>query len=75
MRISNPFRRLDIGIDLGTANTLVVEPGLGVTFDQPSVCCFRAYDAVPICVAAGDEARSCVGRVARPIFVSTVTPG
>lgn len=60
-------KRADIGIDLGTANTLVVERGAGVIFDQPSVCCFKAYDAAREFVAAGSEAQGFVGRVAQPL--------
>ena len=58
-----------IGIDLGTANTLAVAPGAGVIFDQPSVCCFQAFDAVPRFVAAGTEASSYVGKIARPLKI------
>ncbi len=59
----------DIAIDLGTANTLVVERGAGVVFDEPSICCFRAYDAVPEFVAAGAEAQRLVGRVSKPLKI------
>ena len=61
--------RANLAIDLGTANTIVVERGAGVVFDQPSVCCFKAYDAVPEFVAAGDEAQSFVGRAVKPYKV------
>ena len=61
--------RADIAIDLGTANTLVVERGSGIVFDEPSICCFKAYDAVPEFVAAGFEARQLVGRVTRPLKI------
>ncbi|RYZ80390.1 MAG: hypothetical protein EOP04_25945 [Proteobacteria bacterium] len=57
----------DLAIDLGTANTIVVSQGAGVVFDQPSVCCFQAYDAVPRFVAAGTEAHSFVGKIAAPL--------
>lgn len=59
----------DIAIDLGTANTLVVERGAGIVFDQPSICCFKAYDAVPEFVSAGSEAHSLIGRAARPLKI------
>ena len=62
-------RRLDLGIDLGTANTLAVVPGSGVVLDQPSICCFQAYDAVPRFVAAGALAHSYVGKVAKPLKI------
>ena len=61
--------RADIAIDLGTANTLVVERGSGIVFDEPSICCFKAYDAVPEFVAAGFEARQLVGRVTKPLKI------
>lgn len=62
-------RRSDIGIDLGTANTLVVSRGSGVVFDQPSVCCFKTDEAAPELVAAGSEAQGLVGRVAKPLRI------
>jgi rod shape-determining protein MreB len=62
-------RSPELGIDLGTANTLVVAAGAGLLFDQPSVCCFRAYDAVPSFVAAGAEAHLYVGKVAKPLKI------
>lgn len=41
------MRREDrVGIDLGTANTIAVMGDAGIVFDQPTVCCFQAYDAV-----------------------------
>lgn len=70
IRIRNlPRRRADIAIDLGTANTLVVERGSGIVFDEPSICCFKAYDAVPDFVAAGWEARNLIGRAAKPLKI------
>ena len=70
MRTLTKARRLTaIGIDLGTANTLAVSPGAGIVFDQPSVCCFQAFDAVPRFIAAGTEASSYVGKIARPLKI------
>jgi len=57
------------GIDLGTANTIAVLQGAGVVFDQPTVCCFQAYDAVPRFVAAGTQAHSFIGKVAKPLKI------
>ena len=62
-------RRADIAIDFGTANTLVVERGSGIVFDEPSICCFKAFDAVPEFVAAGAEAQTYVGRTPRPLRI------
>lgn len=61
--------RADIAIDLGTANTLVVEKGAGVVFDEPSVCCFEGDDHASRLVAVGVEAQSLAGRVAKPLRV------
>jgi len=58
-----------IGIDLGTANTIVVASGADFLFNQPSVCCFQAYDAVPRFIAAGTEAKRYVGKVAKPLKI------
>jgi len=62
-------RKPDLAVDLGTARTVVVEAGSGIVFDEPSLCCFRAYDAVPGFVAAGLEAERFVGRVAKPLKI------
>jgi rod shape-determining protein MreB and related proteins len=59
----------ELGIDLGTANTLVVAGGTGIVFDQPSVCCFQGYDAVPRFIAAGTEAHKQVGKVSKPLKI------
>ena len=68
----NPFassRAHEIGIDLGTSNTIVVAAETGALFDQPSVCCFQAFDAVPRFIAAGSMASSYVGKVAKPLKI------
>ena len=59
--------RADLAVDLGTARTMVVERGSGLVFDEPSLCCFRGYDAVPAFVAAGLQAERYVGRVPKPL--------
>lgn len=64
-----PHRRADIAIDLGTANTLVVERGSGIVFDQPSICCFKAFDGATEFVAAGAEAQAYVGRTPKPLRI------
>lgn len=68
--IPRPFAapRVELGIDLGTASTRVIERGR-ILFDQPSLCCFKAYDAVPLFIAAGEEARSYQSKIARPLKV------
>lgn len=60
---------MSVGIDLGTANTVAVAAGNGVVFDQPTVCCFQGYDAVPRFIAAGAEANTYVGKVAKPLKI------
>lgn len=58
-----------VGIDLGTAWTRVIGRAGGLVFDQPSICCFQAYDAVPRFIAAGTEASGYLGRVSKPFKV------
>lgn len=60
-------KRADLAIDLGTSRTTVLARGSGIVFDEPSLCCFKAYDAVPAFVAAGSEAEQFVGRVSKPL--------
>jgi rod shape-determining protein MreB len=62
-------RETRLGIDLGTANTLAVMRGAGVVFDQPTVCCFQAYDAVPRFVVAGTAAHDFIGKVSKPLKI------
>ena len=60
----------DIGIDLGTANTLVFVRGRGIVVDEPSVV---AIDTVSKRVLAiGDEAKLMVGRT--PSTIVAVRP-
>jgi rod shape-determining protein MreB len=72
----NPFSALlglfshDIGIDLGTANTLVMVKGRGIVIDEPSVV---AVDKVSKKVLAiGAEAKRMVGRT--PANIVAVRP-
>lgn len=56
-------KKADFAIDLGTANTLVVQRSSGVVFQQPSVCCFDdGVDGRPGLFAAGAAAQPMVGR-------------
>lgn len=60
----------DIGIDLGTANTLVTVRGRGIVIDEPSVV---AIDKVSKRILAiGDEAKRMVGRT--PSTIVAVRP-
>ncbi len=72
----NPFTALlgmfshDIGIDLGTANTLVMVRGRGIVIDEPSVV---AIDKVSKKILAiGSEAKRMVGRT--PANIIAVRP-
>lgn len=56
-------KKADFAVDLGTANTLVVERDGGVVFEQPSVCCFDDdVHESSHAFAAGAAARPMVGR-------------
>ena len=72
----NPFRALtsrfaqDIGIDLGTANTLVAVRGQGIVVDEPSVVAIdRGTRRV---LAIGAEAKTMVGRT--PAHIVAIRP-
>src|SRR5690349_12492156 len=49
-----------LGIDLGTANTLVFVPGKGVVLNEPSVVAISQVDRKVM--AVGNEAKEMVGR-------------
>ncbi|NGO69113.1 rod shape-determining protein [Streptomyces boncukensis] len=57
---STAGRSRDIGIDLGTANTLVYARGRGVILDEPSVVAIDSRSGKVL--AVGTEAREAVGR-------------
>ena len=50
----------DIGIDLGTANTLIHVSGKGVVLQEPSVVAMDLEEGVPL--AVGEEAKLMLGR-------------
>lgn len=60
----------DIGIDLGTANTLVYVPGKGVVLNEPSVVALNTKTGQV--VAVGTEAKRMLGRT--PKHVEAVRP-
>lgn len=64
------FLSNDIGIDLGTANTLVYIPGKGVIINEPSVVAVNQKTGTV--VAVGDTARQMLGRT--PIHLKAVRP-
>jgi rod shape-determining protein MreB len=64
------FFSLDIGIDLGTANTLVNVRGKGIVINEPSWVAIDKVSRQPL--AIGAEAKEMVGRT--PINVVAVRP-
>ena len=52
----------DIGIDLGTANTLVFVKGKGIVIREPSVVAVDQRSNPPRVVAVGIEAKDMIGR-------------
>jgi rod shape-determining protein MreB len=55
-----PHLRCDLGIDLGTANTLVFAHGRGVVIQEPSVVALD--NQKNLVLAVGDEAKKMIGR-------------
>ena len=52
----------DIGIDLGTANTLVYVKGKGIVIREPSVVAINVSEKPAKVVAVGNEAKQMIGR-------------
>ncbi|PJE50688.1 MAG: rod shape-determining protein [Candidatus Yanofskybacteria bacterium CG10_big_fil_rev_8_21_14_0_10_36_16] len=64
------FWAKDIGIDLGTANTLVYVQGKGIIIDEPSIVAINQKTGQIL--AIGQEARKMVGKT--PGFISVSKP-
>ncbi|MBQ6864044.1 MAG: rod shape-determining protein [Clostridia bacterium] len=62
----------DIGIDLGTANTLVCVKGKGIVLREPSVVALDVRQTPPKVVAVGEEAKKMIGRT--PGSITAVRP-
>lgn len=62
----------DIGIDLGTANTLVCIKGKGIVIREPSVVALDVRQTPPKVVAVGEEAKKMIGRT--PGSITAVRP-
>lgn len=62
----------DIGIDLGTANTLVFVKGKGIVIREPSVVAVDQRSNPPRVVAVGAEAKDMIGRT--PGSITAVRP-
>ncbi|MFF4407967.1 rod shape-determining protein [Streptomyces sp. NPDC001404] len=70
MAQSKSFSGRDMGIDLGTANTLVYVRGKGVVLNEPSVVAVNADDGSVLSV--GSEAKETIGRT--PSNIVAVRP-
>lgn len=66
------FFSQDIGIDLGTANTLVFVKGKGIVIREPSVVAVDQKTNPPRVVAVGTEAKEMIGRT--PGSITAVRP-
>ena len=60
----------DVGIDLGTANTLIYFKNKGIIFNEPSV--IAVDDHTKTIIATGNEAKEMVGRA--PDYIKVVRP-
>lgn len=70
MKINLPFLRKDIGIDLGTVNTLIYVSGQGLVVSEPSVVAFN--NRLNRIVAIGREAKNMFNRT--PDHITAVRP-
>lgn len=72
MQFKNPFRffRHNIGIDLGTANTLIYVSGRGIVVNEPTAVAIN--NKTNKVVAVGHEAKAMLGRT--PLHMSVVRP-
>lgn len=61
---------LDLGIDLGTANTLVYVKGKGIVIREPSIVAI--HKKTKKVIAIGSDAKKMIGRT--PISIQTVKP-
>ena len=70
---------MDLGIDLGTANTVVSDPRRGIVFDEPSVMLLPLGARRPRVLSVGREASDLLGRApsrfvsVRPLHDGVVT--
>ncbi len=64
----NMFFRKKIGIDLGTANTLVYVAGEGIVLNEPTVVAYSIEDKKIL--AVGEDAREMIGRTPGSIVAS-----
>ncbi|SKB14324.1 cell wall structural complex MreBCD, actin-like component MreB [Planktothrix sp. PCC 11201] len=57
----------DMGIDLGTANTLIYVSGKGIVLQEPSVVAIDKLEKIPL--AVGEEAKKMLGRTPENVVV------
>jgi rod shape-determining protein MreB len=62
----------DIGIDLGTANTLVYVKGRGIILNEPSVVAYHIKDGRKAVLAVGEDAKLMLGRT--PGSIEAIRP-
>src|ERR1019366_2360707 len=62
----------DMGIDLGTANTLVYVRGRGIVLNEPSVVAIAEEKGKKKVLAVGDEAKMMLGRT--PGYIQAIRP-
>jgi rod shape-determining protein MreB and related proteins len=67
MKFIEKFFKQELAIDLGTVNTLIYEPDLGILLNQPSVIAVDQYDGKVVSV--GYQALKLLGREPRGIEV------
>lgn len=58
----------DMGIDLGTANTLIYVSGKGIVLQEPSVIAIDKNDKMPL--AVGEDAKKMIGRTPGNVVVT-----
>ena len=64
------FKNTEIGIDLGTANTLVYSKNKGIIFNEPSVVAVDRFTNQV--VAVGTDAKEMIGKT--PEHIVTIRP-
>lgn len=62
----------ELAIDLGTANTVVIEPRRGVILNEPSVVAIETINGVKRVLAVGGEAKRMIGKT--PEHIETIQP-
>ena len=68
----NSFLSEDMGLDLGTANTLIYTKDVGIVLNEPSVVAIRESRGQKTVVAVGAEAKKMLGRT--PGNITAIRP-